>query len=184
MSATSGEHGRSTGIAALLEGREAFLRYLRRRVGSADDAEDVLQAALAKAVAEERLDGKEDVRRWFFRVLRNAVVDGHRRRDAGRRALEARGRTTAFEASEADDRAVCRCITALLPSLSPAYADLLRRVDLDGADPATAAKDLGMTGGAVRVKLHRARAALKRSVLAACRACAAHGCLDCTCKRP
>ena len=121
---------------------------------------------------------------WFYRLLRNAVTDFYRRRAARQRTLE----TYARRAPESDpghdenlERVVCACVQDLIPLLKPEYADLIRRIDLGGADVSTAADTLGITPGNARVRLHRARAALRAELERSCRTCATHGCLDCTC---
>jgi RNA polymerase sigma-70 factor (ECF subfamily) len=59
---------------------------------------------------------------------------------------------------------------------------LIRRVDLDEATIADVASEMGITPGNARVKLHRARRALRRQLELSCGSCAEHGCLDCTCR--
>ena len=79
---------------------------------------------------------------------------------------------------------VCRCVGALLPMLAPGYADLVRRVDVEGEPVNGVARALGITPNLAGVRLHRARKALLREVQRSCRTCAAHGCLDCSCGGP
>ena len=77
-------------LAALLENHRAFLRYLERRVGERALAEDILQDAFAKVIAAPQgTPTEEGIIPWFYRSLRNAVVDQVRRRRSDERALEA-----------------------------------------------------------------------------------------------
>lgn len=68
----------------------------------------------------------------------------------------------------------------LLPLLNADCAELVRRVDLVGEWIGEIATERKVSSGSARVRLHRARAALRREVERACRTCAEHGCLDCT----
>ena len=61
---------------------------------------------------------------------------------------------------------------------------MLRRVDLEGQRPVDVAAQYGITANSAMVKLHRARRALRVRLEQSCRACAEHGCLDCTCVGP
>jgi RNA polymerase sigma-70 factor (ECF subfamily) len=79
---------------------------------------------------------------------------------------------------------ICRCFEALLPTMKPEYAALLREVDLNGRRVVDVAAEQGLTANAGTVKLHRARKALRVRLEESCRTCATHGCLDCTCARP
>src|SRR5687767_14229656 len=77
--------------AVLLANREKFLGFLEKRVGSRAAAEDLLQAAYLRALEADIPEGESAVA-WFYRVLRNALVDRHRRESAHPAApLEAAG---------------------------------------------------------------------------------------------
>jgi RNA polymerase sigma-70 factor (ECF subfamily) len=158
-----------------------------RRVGNASDAEEILQAAFVKSVEKsEMIRDQETVVAWFYRLLRNAVVDYYRHRDAERRALELLdAMNSEKETPEPDfERVICQCVNHLLPTLKDDYSALLRRVDLEGASIAEVAAEAGMTPNNTRVKLHRARTALRKQLEISCGSCTEHGCLDCTCHHP
>jgi RNA polymerase sigma-70 factor (ECF subfamily) len=172
-------------VGTLLANHRRFLDFLSAKVGSREDAEEILQDAFVRGVqrAAEIRDGESAVA-WFYRLLRNAIVDYYRHRAAGRRALEsyARGATEGDFVADADlERAVCACINDLIPNLKPEYADLIRRVDLGEESIGSLADGLGLTAANARVRLHRARAALRKELERSCRTCATHGCLDCSC---
>ena len=174
-------------IATLVDNHRRFLSFLTRRVGNPSDAEEILQAAFVKSVEKsDSIRDSESVVAWFYRLLRNAVIDHYRHRDAERRALErVAGMSTEMEVPEPDfERAICQCVYDLLPTLKDDYSLLLRRVDLDGASIAEVAVETGMTANNTRVKLHRARAALRKQLVLSCGSCAEHACLDCDCRRP
>ena len=78
--------------------------------------------------------------------------------------------------------AVCACMHDLLPSMKPEYAQVVRAVDLEDRSLAEVAAGGGITVNNATVRLHRARQALKKELLRACGACAAHGCLECGCR--
>ena len=169
----------------LLANHRRFLSFLEARVGSRDDAEEILQDAFVRSVQKgDDIRDSENAVAWFYRLLRNAVVDHYRRRSVGHRVLE----TFARQLSDPDQRAgattermVCECVQELVAVLKPEHADLITQVDLQGADVGTVAESMGITPGNVRVRLHRARAALRQEVERTCRTCATHGCMDCTC---
>ena len=173
-------------VAVLVEHHQRFREFLERRVGSRAEAEELLQAAFVKGVERggELRDGESAVA-WFYRLLRNAVVDFYRRRDAHQRALDRHGRETAATTEPDSDlhEAVCQCVSGLIPTLKPEYADVLRAVEMNGEAIAAVAGRLGITPGNASVRLHRARHALRQRLEASCGTCTEHGCLDCTCKQ-
>lgn len=186
---TGGRPGPATdaAIGVLLANHRRFLDFLAARVGSRESAEEILQDAFVRGLQKAgEIRDDESVIAWFYRLLRNALTDHYRRSAAGRKALEAYAREAPAADTEPDaalDRAVCACVNDLIPLLKPEYADLIRRVDLGGADVTSAASELGITPGNARVRLHRARAALRDELERSCRTCATHGCLDCSCAR-
>jgi RNA polymerase sigma-70 factor (ECF subfamily) len=109
-----------------------LLGFLERRLGSRADAEEVLQAAYVpareKGVADD--DGGGIVT-WFYRVLRNALVDRSRRHDAERRSTERLARELEERHEPALEEVVCACMHDLLPTMKPEYADVVRAVDLE-----------------------------------------------------
>lgn len=171
-------------LQTLVSNHRQFLDFLERRTGSRADAEDVLQSAFARALDKGGdLRTEESVVAWFYRLLRNALIDRHRAETAQGRALESRAMQEDHgEAEDADLRGeACRCVLDLIPTLKAEYGELLRRVDLGGESVNRAARAIGITPNNAGVRLHRARKALLREVQRSCRTCATHGCLDCSC---
>jgi len=169
--------------SALLAHRQAFKAFLVSRVGNEADAEDLLQNGLIKALqsADDLRDDEKSVA-WFYQILRNVIIDHARSRNATRRRDNAWTSDAVTLAEDADaERVLCGCFEHLLPSLKPAHAELLRRVELEGQSVAATALALGMTPNNASVTLHRARAELRRKLREFCGSCAAGACLDCDC---
>jgi len=183
----SSEHALATDKVSVLVAQHArFLAFLKPRVGSTDAAEEILQAAFVKGLEKQATirEGESAVG-WFFRLLRNAVVDHYRRNGAARRGQQrfvAENPEPTTELDTALTAEVCACVDGLIPTLKPEYADLLRRVELGGASVVEAAAELGVTPNNAAVRLHRARAALKKRLEQTCGTCTEHGCLECTCE--
>ncbi|SFS10323.1 RNA polymerase sigma-70 factor, ECF subfamily [Granulicella pectinivorans] len=172
-----------TTLNTLLDHRSQFLGFVRRRVENPALAEDILQSAYIRALQSESAPPEESVVAWFYRILRNAVIDHYRRRATESKALE----TFAHELEstptvELHDE-VCACLTSVLDALTPSYADLLRSVDLNEQPLQQYAHSHNITPANAAVRAHRARAALRKQLLLTCGACAEHACLECTCRR-
>lgn len=182
-----GEPLRREVVAALAKNHRAFLGFLERRVGSRDVAEDLLQEAFARGLSRSpALEGEAAALAWFYRVLRNAVIDHHRRGGASERALSSLARELEEAAGpELDSRdSPCRCVGALAGALKPEYAQALRRIEVDGLTVQEFAAEAGITANNAGVRIFRARAALRERVAGTCGGCAAQGCADCTCGGP
>jgi len=167
-------------VETLVGNHRRFLSFLEKRVESREAAEDILQEAFVRGLGSPSLAEADSAVAWFYRALHNAVVDHYRRRGAEARAIEG----FASEPPRDDPammEAVCACVTDLVGTLKPEYADAIRRVDLAGAKPGDYASEEGITANAARVRLFRAREALKRRVMQSCGTCAEHGCVECRC---
>lgn len=149
--------------------RERWLAFARRRV-SPDAAEDVVQAALARAL--ERLDGLRDPSRleaWFYPILRHAVAD-HVAQQARCARLSER---LELEPTPEPDRLpeapdLCGCGVNLMKDLVPEQREVLERVVLAEEPVQEVARRMDVTPNTTRVRLHRARHALRAGLEDCC----------------
>ena len=182
-SETDETHGQ---IASLLvDNHRQFLRFLERRLGNRELAEDVLQDAFVKSIEKtDALRDEQSAVAWFYRMLRNAVIDHYRRAGVRTKALEslAREMEGAVEPPPEIRDAICACVTRLSGALKPEYADAIRRIDVDGVPVTSYANEAGISASNAGVRVFRAREALRKQVKASCGTCAEHGCLECSCK--
>ena len=172
-------------LKLLLENHARFLGFLERRIGSRDEAEDLLQEAFVRSLdrAPPMADSDSAIA-WFYRVLRNALIDHYRRTDTRSRAFErlaAEAEASAEPDSEMEN-VVCACVMSLVETLKPEYGEAIRRVDLEGDSVKGYAEGLGITPSNAGVRLHRAREALRRQLARSCGTCLEHGCVDCSCR--
>ena len=169
----------------LLAGRQEFLGYLRRRLGSLDEAEDALQNFSLKVIRAAQSSGHEEkINAWMGQILRHTLIDHYRRRAVRQRAETAYAHEMSItvEAPDADQSTgPCRCLHKALLRLRPDLAESLRRADLEEEPRARIAADLGLTTNAFNVRLHRARQALRQELEASCPACRDGSFLDCAC---
>lgn len=168
----------------LVENHRQFLAFLERRLGDRALAEDVLQDAFVKS-----LEKGDDVRdetssvAWFYRTLRNAVIDHYRRNSTRSRALETLAREMEHAAEPPHELRgeICGCVARLASTLKPEYEQAIRRIDIEGTPVQDFAAESGITANNASVRVFRAREALRRQVKTSCGTCAEHGCLECSC---
>ncbi|GIF73436.1 RNA polymerase sigma factor [Asanoa siamensis] len=154
---------------------EVVGRFVARRVDdphtAADLTAEVFLAAIESA-AGYRADRGSEVG-WLFGVARNVIAAeqrrSHRRRRvtaevAGRRVLEPDDLARIEERIDAE--ASARRTYAAIRDLPEDTRALLELVAVDGLSTAEAAAALGITAVAARVRLHRARRAVRLSLAA------------------
>ena len=175
-------------VQRLLDHDSAFRGFLRRRIGDEALVEDLLQHSFVKAVERQHsLRNDDSIVAWFYRVLRNTVIDYYRSHGAESKRDEAFLQELTHLGEDKEPpldemkAAVCQCLYGIMPELRSTYRELLRRIDLEGESPAHVANDLNITLNNLTVRLHRARQALREGLEQSCGVCSQHGCLNCSC---
>ena len=171
----------------LLANLGAFQGFARRRVGDDQLAADAVQESLLRALKSEgALSHDQNLLAWFYRILRNVLADLHRRRATQGKGLERFGAEMDLSTSEDPEleRTACACFRGLLPTMRQEYAQVLQLADLGGESAEAVARQIGITRGNLKIRLHRARRQLRERLEQTCQMCATHGCLDCSCDPP
>lgn len=176
-------------IQRLLEQESAFRVFLRRRVGDEALVEDLLQQSMVRAVqSHHSIRNTESVVAWFYKILRHTLIDYYRSKEAEARRDEAFLQELTISGDDKQPpidemkATVCTCLHHLLPALHSNYAEIIRRIDLEGESPKRVAEELKISQSNLTVRLHRARQALRASLEQSCGVCSKHGCLNCTCE--
>jgi RNA polymerase sigma factor (sigma-70 family) len=169
-------------LQRLVEHRPEFQQFLQRRLGSRALSEDILQEAFARSLSKvAQLEREESAVAWFYRVLRNAVIDYRRRLGVSDRKLEELSRELSAEPEPETHQAVCQCVKGLAATLKPEYAQALQAVEVEGLAVKDFAQAVGISASNAGVRVFRAREALKVQVKRCCGSCADDNCRDCTC---
>ncbi|MEV6286870.1 RNA polymerase sigma factor [Kribbella sp. NPDC051770] len=143
-----------------------LLGYALRRVGSPDDAADVVAESMLVAwrrIDEVPVDGT--ARLWLYGVARR-VVANHRRGELRRDRLAGRLRQHLVEAlpDHAELTGSAAVIRQAMAGLNDDDRELLMLTAWDGLEPREAAIVLGVPARTVRTRLHRARSRLRKSL--------------------
>lgn len=169
------------------ENHARFLGFIRSKVESDEAAEDILHSAYQRGF--EKVHGLRENERlvaWFYRLLRNAIIDHYRHRAVEQRTFtgdEPEAESIPAKPDQQMEKAICGCMSDLVKTLKPEYADAIRTIELGEKNIETYSKANRLTKNAATVRLHRARQSLKKRLVQTCGSCAAHGCLDCNCKK-
>jgi RNA polymerase sigma-70 factor (ECF subfamily) len=155
------QHWRVAFEARLVALRPALHRYAARMVGSALDGEDVVQEAIARAVAAlDRAPPDANADGWLFRIAHNAAMDFLRARERGRsRVIEEDDLIS--RADEAASRVATRAALSLFMRLPPSQRGAVILKDVLGYSNEESAGILGTTLAATKAALHRGRSRLR-----------------------
>ncbi len=157
--------------------RQTLLDHVRSIVRDPAEAEDVLQEVLVKAhMGVEQLRAEAALAAWLFRIATHVAIDHLRKRS--RQPDVADDVDTTKIASEDDgvpglqrlveQQEMSACVQRFLLDLPSVYRTVLLLHDLDGLTAGEIARSLCITVENAKIRLHRARAALRASLEAGC----------------
>lgn len=156
--------------------QQAMFNFCLRMLGQRDDAADVVQETFVQLYSHlGRLDEREPLAPWLFRVARNRCIDVIRRRRTLPLAnVDDSGETIEHEPVDQDplpDELVERAdlqelLSRAIASLPPTYAEVVALRYAADRSFAEIAAILECDEGAARVRFHRAKALLRRALLA------------------
>lgn len=173
--------------AIFAEFRPKVLRYLSGMVGP-DEAEDISQNVFLKVHAGlEEFRGESSLATWIYRIATNAALDRLRSRSFHQTAQigshSELSDDTAIETAETDlagntversaecsliRREMNECIKSYVDALAESYRSVLVLSDLEGLKNQEIAEILGLSVDTVKIRLHRARRALKNRFEGGC----------------
>jgi RNA polymerase sigma-70 factor (ECF subfamily) len=148
-----------------------------RMTGNSDEAEDVVQEGFIKACAQiDRFEERSGLGSWLYRIVLNTALMHLRKQKAGdrHRAPPATGDTAPAVELVPDETGdpgaqllageLRAQIDAAIQDLPPALRAAFVLRDLEGLSTAEAAQALGISEAALKVRLHRARLALRAAL--------------------
>src|SRR3954464_15843980 len=146
--------------------RSALLRAGPRYLPEAR-AEDALQQAFISAWgALQRGDEIRDLRAWLYRIAHNPALNQLRVAGYDYAELEDSLRGTDAPQEEMERRAVVRQTLTGLAALPERQREALLRIAVEGRSQEEVAHELGVSEGAVRQLVHRARLTLRAAATA------------------
>jgi len=166
------------------EYQERIFRYLMLMVGK-NEAEDLTQEVFVKiGQALETFRGESGLSTWIYRIATNAAIDKLRHRLnrlQGDKLLDIETITETKEdeniwtgeTADSTEQRVIRqemngCIREIISTLPEAYRAVIVLSELEGQSDHEIADILDLTLQAVKIRLHRARARLKKELTASC----------------
>jgi RNA polymerase sigma-70 factor, ECF subfamily len=159
-------------------------RYLTRMVGE-NEAEDLTQEVFVKiGQALETFRGDSSLSTWIYQIATNAALDRLRRPfncRTGEKLLPVEAITETKEdeniwtgelMASTEQRVIRQemngCIREIIQMLPETYRSVIVLSELEGLSDSEIADILGLTLPATKIRLHRARAKLRKELTSAC----------------
>jgi RNA polymerase sigma-70 factor (ECF subfamily) len=155
--------------------------FITRRVGSAADAEDILQEVFLRIHRHAgALQHRERLIPWLFQITRNAIADYYRApvrrellggapQDLEQDAEHTLRWVTVCEEAPADAaRELASCLRPMVARLPAPYREAVTLIDLEGMPQKDAALQAGLSLSGMKSRVQRGRQALEQLVHDCC----------------
>jgi RNA polymerase sigma-70 factor (ECF subfamily) len=154
---------------------QRLYRAVRSILSGSDEAEDVVQDAYVRAYAHlHQFEGRASFATWITRIAINEALARLRDRkrvveiDSIENSEEAEMKFLKSTAPTPEEETMARSVATMLEGAVDALPDAYRSVfmlrEIEGLDTAETAECLQLTEDAVKVRLHRGRALLRREI--------------------
>jgi RNA polymerase sigma-70 factor (ECF subfamily) len=172
MSDNQSENFSFEDVAETLSG--PLQRYLERMVGNRATADDLLQETLLRiARGLPNFEGRSSVKTWAFSIATRVASD-HFRRPETRAQIVDVDEMHGLSDSELDVGGqlvideMNSCVRDVIDSLPEDYRTALVLHDLEGLTAAATAEASGCSVATAKIRIHRARARLRKALQAEC----------------
>ncbi len=154
--------------------RATVYRRVLRRTGDPVEAEDLTQEVMLRAhTGIGKLKDPKAALAWLLRITDRVCIDRSRRKELpllekqATGALEPEDRTpTGLQMAQQNEMSACTRL--YVDRLSPNYRRVLLLHDVEGRSAKEIAAALGISEGAAKIRLHRAREKLRELLNRAC----------------
>jgi RNA polymerase sigma-70 factor, ECF subfamily len=143
----------------------SLLSFIRSRIKSNEDAEDILQNVFIKISANvDKLSEDEKLKSWIFTITRNAIIDYYRasaknqKRNMNQPVVE-----DVIEPSDPDTtKGLDQCVNSMINLLPEEYRNIIIESELQGVKQKDLAEKYGVAYPSMRSKVQRGRERLKQ----------------------
>jgi RNA polymerase sigma-70 factor (ECF subfamily) len=154
---------------AVTEFSQRLRAFVRRRVRDDATADDLTQETLLKVFrSRASLRDGQRIEAWLYRIARTTLVDHYRR---ARPQAELPAELAAAPVNPADEvtAVMARSLRRFAEELPPVYREPVRLAEFEGLPLAKIALRLDLSLTAVKSRVRRGRALLKRELQNCCR---------------
>jgi len=142
----------------LTEFQSDFFAYAMYICKNEDDANDLLQNALTRALsAAKQPEAQNEIKSWMFRIIRNLHIDDVRKSKVRMEYLKGQERLYNGQPVAPASQLEILIIQQAFDALQPDKREILYLVDLAGMKYAEAAEIMNIPTGTVMSRISRAR---------------------------
>ncbi|HSK39326.1 MAG TPA: RNA polymerase sigma factor SigZ [Arenibaculum sp.] len=150
---------------------QSLLGFIRRRVRSAEDAEEIFQDVMLRVHRGiGNLSDAEKIQPWLYRIARNAIIDHYRAAAARPVSEELPDELPEPEDDDASlNREIEGCLAPMVNQLEGKYREAVHMADFEGIAQQEVADRLGISLSGAKSRIQRGREMLRGELQRCCR---------------
>jgi len=147
---------------------EEILNFIRKRVSSQEDAEDLRQEVFLRIHNKiDTLKNKERLIPWFYQITRNVIYDYYRRKQP-QGSLPDLPYLFTDKFDEEPAQNITRSLIEFVACLPEKYREAITLTEIEGLKQSALAEKAGITLSNAKSRVQRGRALLKKALLDCC----------------
>jgi RNA polymerase sigma-70 factor, ECF subfamily len=142
-----------------------LLRYVKSKVRSAEDAEDILQNVFIKITSGiDKLSDDMKLKSWIFTITRNSIIDYYRTNATKKNVITSEDINEDFPELDNDDptKGLDQCMGSMISLLPEEYREIIIESEINGIKQKDLAVKYGIAYSSMRSKVQRGRERLKQ----------------------
>ena len=145
--------------------RAELLGYIKHKIRSREDAEDILQNVFIKISSNlETLAEDVKIKNWIFIITRNAIIDYYRTK--GNRSRVTSDQEISEDIIDVDDsdstKGLDQCLSGMIGLLPDEYREIIIESEINGLKQKDLAERYGIAYPSLRSRVQRGRERLKQ----------------------
>ncbi|WMX13763.1 MULTISPECIES: RNA polymerase sigma factor SigZ [unclassified Aureispira] len=148
-----------------------LLGFIKKRVQSSFDAEDILQDIFLKIHLNiETLREQNRLTTWVYRITRHAIIDYYRKKKQlqSLEGIEPKGGAINWLEQQQPDFYFTKCLMPLIEELPPKYREAFIKTELEGISQKEYAEQAGLSYSGAKSRVQRAKNQLKMLFIRCC----------------
>lgn len=150
---------------------QSLLSYIRSKVRSKEDAEDILQNVFVKISSNvSKLQEHEKLKSWIYTITRNAIIDYYRANSNNKRIAITEDFEKTLPETESLDATggLDQCVNSMVSLLPEEYRNIIIDSEIAGIRQKELAEKYNMAYPSLRSRVQRGRERLKKLFLDCC----------------
>ncbi len=150
---------------AWLDYQKKLLRFVKSKINSIEDAEDILSNVFTRLVLLDHNKIPKNLSAWLFHVAKNQIIDYYRTK----KNMDELPDDLHFKENEVDAiQQLSTCMIPMINNLPEEYQQVLLLSEIEGLKYRQVAEQLNISLSAVKSRVLRGREKLHKSLLSCC----------------